>query len=305
MQKEWIRAGYLKMKKKKFMTKWHKRYCTVDEGRLMYFDAFFERSDANEPRGEIMLEEGERVEIEPSGVMQFTIKTLDNQTYIFETESDTDQAFWMAALHESLLPPDELTKKYGAAYATAGSKEARREKKLRSKAALERHRSGADKPKVLTLRVPKGKQGGETMVLERDGKKMSLTIPMGLYEGNQFDVILEVKKVGPKDAGDDNTIQHAGWLNKHAQKGRGGPQKRWFVLTKKWLSYSDEPDMIYKKRWQLKNARIAESENEFGILLKTYTEDETVEDLEINCFTEDNMASWLSRLQVSNTYCLR
>lgn len=296
---EWARAGYLKMKKKKgLLSKWHKRYCTVDEGRFMYFDAFFERSDSNEPRGEIMLEEGERVEIEPTGVMQFTIRTLDNQQYLFEAETDTDQAYWLAALHESVLPPDELTQRYGADYATKGSKQARKEKKERSKAALERHRAGADKPKVMTLTVPKGKKGGETMKIQRGDKTLMLTIPMGLYEGNEFDVILEVKKVANKDRGDDNTIQHAGWLYKHAQKGRGNPQKRWFVLTKKWLSYSDEPDMIYKKRWSMENAKITESDREFGIMLKTYTEDDDVEELEVNCITEENMASWLSRLQL-------
>lgn len=296
--KDWNRAGYLKMKKKKFMGKWYKRFCTVDNGRFMYFDAFFEKSDENEPRGEIMLEEGDRVVIEPSGVMQFTIQTIDGSVYIFESESDTDQAYWMAALHESMLSPAELTELYGASYATAGSKEARREKKARSKAALERLRSDADKPKVLTLTVPEGKQGGDSMSIVRGGKRMTLTIPMGLYEGNQFDVILEVKPTAARDDDDDNTIQHAGWLMKHAQKGRGNPQKRWFVLTKKWLSYSDEPDVIYKKRWNLENAKIAESEREFGIILKTYTEDDTVEELEVNCMTEENMASWLSRLQV-------
>jgi len=296
--KDWVRAGYLRMKKKKFMGKWYKRFCTVDPGRFMYFDAYFEKSDENEPRGEIMLEEGDRVVIEPSGVMQFTIQTLDGSVYMFETESDTDQAYWMAALHESMLPPQELTELYGATYATVGSKESRRQKKLRSKAALERLRSEADKPKVLTLTVPKGKQGGESMSIVRGGKRMTLTIPMGLYEGQQFDVILEVKPAVKDDEGDDNTIQHAGWLIKHAQKGRGNPQRKWFVLTKKWLSYSDEPDVIYKKRWSLENAKIIESDREFGIILKTYTEDETVEELEVNCVTEPNLASWLSRLQV-------
>jgi hypothetical protein len=89
------------------------------------------------------------------------------------------------------------------------------------------------------------------------------------YEGNQFDVILEVKPSVGRDNDEDNTIQHAGWLLKHAQKGNGNPQRRWFVLTKKWLSYSDEPDVIYKKRWNLQNAKISESDREYGILLKT------------------------------------
>jgi hypothetical protein len=296
--KEWTRAGYLKMKKKKLMSKWYKRYCTVDKGRFMYFDAFFEKSEENEPRGEIMLEEGDRVAVEPSGVMQFTIQTLDGSTYIFETESDTDQAYWMAALHESMLSPSELTKLYGAAYATVGSKDERKQKKMRSKLALERLRTGGDNPKTLTLTVPEGKQGGETMVIEHGGKRMTLTIPLGLYEGNSFDVILEVKPMSANDEGDDATIQHAGWLLKHAQKGRGNPQRRWFVLTTKWLSYSDEPEVIYKKRWSLVNARIRESEREFGIILKTYTQDDEVEELEVNCVHEDNHASWLSRLQV-------
>ena len=34
--KDWARAGYLKMKKKKLLGKWYKRFCTVDNGRFMY-----------------------------------------------------------------------------------------------------------------------------------------------------------------------------------------------------------------------------------------------------------------------------
>ena len=128
------------------------------------------------------------------------------------------------------------------------------------------------------------------MSIVRGGKRMTLTIPIGLYEGNQFDVILEVKPTSAADQDEDNTIQHAGWLMKHAQKGRGNPQRRWFVLTKKWLSYSDEPEVIYKKRWIMENAKISESEREFGIVIKSYTEDDTVEELEVNCMTEENMA---------------
>jgi hypothetical protein len=219
-RKEWRRSGYLKMKKKKFMAKWcvrsrripaarpvtvalfrcprsnaafccsgflhalfqsrYKRFCTVDEGRLLYYDAFFEKSEENEPRGEIMLEAGDRVVVEPSGVIQFSIKTLDGSAYIFEPESDTDQAYWLAALHESMLSPEELTRLYGATYATLGYKEARKEKKAKSKAALEKLRQDSDKPKVLTLTVPEGKQGGDSMSIVRGGKRMTLTIPLGL-----------------------------------------------------------------------------------------------------------------------------
>lgn len=287
------------MKKKKLLSKWYKRFCTVEEGRFVYYDAFFEKSDQNEPRGEIMLEEGNRMEIEASGVKQFTVQTLDGSQYIFECDSDTDQAYWLATLHESMLDPADLTAKFGANYATAGSKDARKLKKQRAKAALDRIRNDADKPKVLTLTVPSGKKGGDSMSIQRDGKRMTLTIPMGLYEGNQFDVILEIKKTGSHDGEHSNdTIQHAGWLMKHAQTGRGNPQRRWFVLTTSSLSYTDEPDMVFKKRWNLTNAKIAESEREFGIVLKTYTADDTAEYLEVNCVTEQNHSSWLSRLQL-------
>ena len=52
------------------------------------------------------------------------------------------------------------------------------------------------------------------------------------------------------------TIQHAGWLIKHARNGKALPKKRWFVLTKSHLHYADQEGLQPKMKWDLKDARV-------------------------------------------------
>jgi len=58
-----------------------------------------------------------------------------------------------------------------------------------------------DDCETLTLVVPPGKRGGDDIILIRDGKRMTATIPEGLVPGDEFDLMLRLSPEKRRHAG--------------------------------------------------------------------------------------------------------
>ena len=87
-----VGKGYLRMKKKKAMSKWYKRYCELDGPQFKYYDHFIRGVEDNVARGLIILEK-DAVIVTRTG-NQFGIKAISGDIYIFQGTSGHDATTW-------------------------------------------------------------------------------------------------------------------------------------------------------------------------------------------------------------------
>lgn len=85
--------GYLKMKKKKALSSWRKRYCEIDGPTLKYYDHFIRGAQDNKPRGVIVLEDSPQNSVDVTG-SEFVIKGKHG-IYIFQANSGHDAQKWV------------------------------------------------------------------------------------------------------------------------------------------------------------------------------------------------------------------